>query len=124
MPVRREAFLPEFPRTRTQLLRSGGLHLNLELKRISAGCEKHVGCPTRIRQRRDGFHIPIYAQRPSGTRKLDEHLFLPFIQPPTVVSESSLFWGFGIGMVPGPSEEDIDQNRLEMFPTLGRDDIA
>jgi len=25
---------------------------------------------------------------------------------------------------PGPSEEEIDQNRAEMFSTFGRDDIA
>jgi hypothetical protein len=43
--------------------------------------------------------------------------------PPANVSKKSLL-GIWSQYGPGPSEEEIDQNRGEMFSTFGRDDIA
>ncbi len=43
--------------------------------------------------------------------------------PPAKTPKKSLL-GIWAQYGPGPSEEDIDQNRAEMFSTFGRDDIA
>ncbi len=44
------------------------------------------------------------------------------ISPPKAPKKSLL--GIWSQYGPGPSEEEIDQNRTEMFSTFGRDDIA
>jgi hypothetical protein len=43
--------------------------------------------------------------------------------PPAKAPKKSLL-GIWEQYGPGPSEEEIDQNRAEMFSTFGRDDIA
>ena len=43
--------------------------------------------------------------------------------PPVKTAKKSLL-GIWSQYGPGPSEEEIDQNRAEMFSTFGRDDIA
>ena len=46
----------------------------------------------------------------------------PGTTPPKTPKKSLL--GIWSQYGPGPSEEDIDQNRAEMFSSFGRDDIA
>jgi hypothetical protein len=43
--------------------------------------------------------------------------------PPAQIPKRSLL-GIWAQYGPGPSEEEIDRNRTEMFSTFGRDDIA
>jgi hypothetical protein len=48
---------------------------------------------------------------------------IPEQVPPVKTAKKSLL-GIWSQYGPGPSEEEIDQNRGEMFSTFGRDDIA
>jgi len=48
---------------------------------------------------------------------------VPETVPPATAPKPSP-WGIWSQYGRGPSEEDIDQNRAEMFSTFGRDDIA
>ena len=48
---------------------------------------------------------------------------IPEHVPPVKTAKKSLL-GVWSQYGPGPSEEEIDQNRAEMFSTFGRDDIA
>jgi hypothetical protein len=45
-------------------------------------------------------------------------------QIPSVKAPKKSLLGIWAEFGPGPSEEEIDQNRAEMFSTFGRDDIA
>ena len=48
---------------------------------------------------------------------------IPEQAPPVKTAKKSLL-GIWSQFGPGPSEEEIDQSRAEMFSTFGRDDIA
>lgn len=45
-------------------------------------------------------------------------------QEPTAKAPKKTLLGIWAQYGPGPSEEEIDQNRAEMFSNFGRDDIA
>ena len=56
-------------------------------------------------------------------RKAIESILGSVPEPATKTPKKSLL-GIWAPIGPGPSEEEIDQNRAEMFSTFGRDDIA